>query len=240
MTFGRYQFRPSLWPTLAFLLVLPGLLALGFWQLDRAEQKRALLAQIEAARAAPPTVLVERMPEPEALRFRRVRADGRYDSDHQFLLDNQVQQGRAGYLILTPLRIRGSDYAVLVNRGWHPVGPDRSQLPEVDVAREPREIVGLATRGPSVGLRLGESGAGGEGWPRRIQYLDFDAMAAALPYRLLPLVVDPAANGSALQARLEGFGPQRHVGYAVQWFALAAALTALYGVLTISRRSVDD
>lgn len=239
MNIGPYQFRPSLWPTLAFLAVLPGLLALGFWQLDRAEQKRDLLAQIQAAREAQPVRLAAAAPEPEAVRFRRVRASGRYDSDHQFLLDNQVERGRVGYLVLTPLRVEGSDYAVLVNRGWRLASMDRSELPEIAVDERPRDVAGLATRGPAVGLPMGESGARNGAWPRRIQYLDFAAMGDALPYRLLPLVVDPSSDGNALQARLAGFGPARHVGYAVQWFALAAMLVALYGVLTLKRRRQD-
>ena len=37
-------FRPGWWPSIAVALLLPLLLGLGFWQLSRAEEKRALLA----------------------------------------------------------------------------------------------------------------------------------------------------------------------------------------------------
>ncbi len=241
MTLGPYQFHPSLWPTLAFLLVLPGLIALGFWQLDRAEQKHDLLARVQAARQAEPMQLAAAdLPEPEGIRFRRVMASGRYDSERQVLLDNQVQEGRVGYLVLTPLRIEGSDFAVLVNRGWRLASLDRSELPEIAVDERSREIAGLATRGPAVGLPMGESGARNGDWPRRVQYIDFAALGDALPYRLLPAIVDPSPAGNALEARLAEFGPPRHVGYAVQWFALAAALAVLYVVLTLKRRRQDD
>src|SRR5690606_12915045 len=108
----RYRFRPGLWPTLAVLLLLPLLLGLGFWQLDRAEQKRAWLAQLAAAAQQEAVNLNAVQPDYPAVAQRRVEARGRYDADRQLLLDNQIRAGRQGYLVLTPLRLAGSEWAV--------------------------------------------------------------------------------------------------------------------------------
>lgn len=233
MPIAGFQFRPRLVPTLAFAIVLPLLLALGFWQLDRAEQKRAALAARAEASREPVLELNGTAASLAEHRYRRARATGRYDGERQFLLDNQVQDGRAGYRILTPLRLDGSGRAVLVDRGWVPVGPDRSQLPELPVDEAPHTVTGRIARGPVVGIRLGEPAAEDRGWPRRVQYLEHDYFERVLPYPVADYLLreGPLEGGPvAARAPRDGwrFGPERHEGYAVQWFAMALALTVIW------------
>ncbi|PWG61952.1 SURF1 family protein [Spiribacter halobius] len=244
MTIAGYEFRPRLVPTLAYVVVLALLLGLGFWQLERAEQKReALAARAAAARA--PVLELNRAPASLAEhRYRRARASGRYDGEHQFLLDNQVRDGEAGYRVLTPLRLEGSTGAVLVDRGWVPVGPDRSQLPAIPAPDGARTVSGRIARGPVVALRLGEPAAENRSWPRRIQYLDFDYIAHALPYPVEGYLLRETPEGEgAVAARAPRdawrFGPERHEGYAVQWFALAAALTLIWIGVNSHRQRED-
>ena len=109
-----YQFRPALIPSLVTLLLLPVFVGLGLWQLDRAEQKRALQAEYDARGRDGPIQIGARVQTAEELRFYRVIVKGRYDPDYQILLDNRVHQGRAGYHVITPLRIAGSDVRVIV------------------------------------------------------------------------------------------------------------------------------
>ncbi len=240
MRIGPFRFRPTLWPTLGALLVVPALLALGVWQLQRAEEKRDLLAQLETARQAAPVAPTGEDMRSDDWRFRRVRVSGRFDSGRQFLLDNQVRDGQVGYRVLTPLRTEGSDAAVLVARGWRAAGPGPDRLPDVAATERSREIIGLATDAPGPALRLGPAWAeGNRNWPRRVQFVDFDAFEEALPYGLLPLVIDPAGTERTERA-LAGTEPSRHVGYAVQWFALAAAVLVLYVMLNLSRGRFDD
>ena len=234
----RYRFRPGLWPTLAVLLLLPLLLGLGFWQLDRAEQKRAWLAQLAAAAQQEAVNLNAVQPDYPAVAQRRVEARGRYDADRQLLLDNQIRAGRQGYLVLTPLRLAGSEWAVLVDRGWVPAPLDRGQLPEVAIEELQVHVRGVLDKGPSAGLRLGEASSE-TGWPLRLQYLDFDLLAQRLPYPLLPYLIrlDPdQPQGFRRDWRpVTEMGPATHVGYAVQWFGLALALVVIYVVVNIRR-----
>ena len=229
---GRWVLRPGLASTVATLLVLPLLLTLGFWQLDRARQKTELLAAFVERSQQPPASLAEANPIDPASRYRRVVATGRYDSEHQLLLDNQLRNGQPGYHVLTPLRLaQGS--AILVNRGWLPLGGSRRELPDVAVTAEPIAVVGWLAQPTNPGLRLGDAAGGDPRWPRVVPYVDYDRLAALLGYPLWPTVIllEPEASAGYWrdwQPRFGGYGPERHQGYAVQWFALALALVILY------------
>jgi surfeit locus 1 family protein len=243
MYLGPYRFRPSRWPTLVVLLLLPVLISLGLWQLDRAEQKRAWLAATEAGRQREPLDLNAVQPAYDAVAHRRTVVRGRYDSSRQVLLDNQVRDRQTGYLVLTPLRLAGTDLAVLVDRGWIPSPADRSQLPNVGLAAAAVTLRGVVDRGPSVGIKMGEAAAG-SGWPLRMQYLDYDRLRRELPYPLLPYLIrlDPGEPHGYRRdwQPVDEMGPATHIGYAVQWFGLALALVVIYLVVNIERMETAD
>lgn len=240
MRIGAYSFRPSRWPSLVVLLLLPVLISLGFWQLDRAEQKRAWLSSLEAAEQREVVDLNAAQPDYAALAHRRVVAHGEYDSAHQLLLDNQVRDKRPGYLVLTPLRLAGSDAAVLVDRGWIPAAPDR-RLPEISVTERAVVVRGVIDSGPSVGLKLGAATAEAD-WPLRLQYLDFSLLEQRLPYPILPYLVrldpDQAQGYRRDWQPVTGLSSSSHVGYAVQWFGLALTLVVIY--LVVNTRRVEN
>src|SRR3990167_2340670 len=113
-------FRPGLLPTLVLLALL---LALGGWQLQRADEKSALLASQEARRQAPaqPIGELERSADPA---FQRVLLRGYFDGEHSLLLDNRTRDGRVGVELLQPFYDQPSGLWLLLNRGWLP-WPDR-------------------------------------------------------------------------------------------------------------------
>jgi surfeit locus 1 family protein len=158
---GPIVFRISLLPAIAFIGLLPILVALGFWQLDRAEAKTALLELQEQRMEAETLELTgQNGSAPEDLRYRHAEATGQYDGAHQFLIDNQVLNGRAGYFVLTPLKIRGSATALLVNRGWVPANADRTLLPDVAIAPQTVTVSGRINHFPVVGIKLAGSEIG--------------------------------------------------------------------------------
>ena len=126
-------------------------MGLGFWQLDRAAQKRRIAAEYLEHMKEGVVRLSEGMVYTDTLRFRRVRAEGSFDSAHQFLLDNRVHEGVAGYEVVTPFRIEGGSRIALVDRGWVPQGSDRRSLPNTDVGSAPRELNALVTHFPQPG-----------------------------------------------------------------------------------------
>jgi len=213
---------------------------LGTWQLHRAEEKQAALAHMQQRGAEPPVALPDRLADPVAWRYRPVEVQGRYDPAFQILLDNQVLDGRVGYRVLTPLRRPGRAEAVLVDRGWVPASADRSVLPQVSVDGGLRYVRGTLYVPYGEGFRLGDVSDEAVGWPRRVQYLDFDAFSRMLPYPVAPYLVrlDPAAaDGFERRWPTTPFSPDRHLGYAVQWFALAAAVLVLYLGYHLRRRT---
>lgn len=229
---GDREFRPGLWPSLAFLVLLPVLLRLGFWQLDRAAEKQALLDALEAANRRAPVALETRLADADALRYRKVTIRGEYLVGREFLLDNQVHDGRAGYHVLTPLRVAAeSEVCVLIDRGWIPLGRDRHNLPPVSTPEGPRSVQGTVWLSWREAFHLGDQARSGRGWPAVVQWVDLGAMSAELPCRLAPLVVRlarPAADGFVLDWPLPSIQPEKSTSYAIQWFALAAALALIY------------
>jgi surfeit locus 1 family protein len=231
---GAYEVHLAPLPTVAVLLMLALLLSAGFWQLRRAEEKRAVAVE-QAYRAGKPALALEpgvlASASLERWRHRLASAHGHYRSDMQYLLDNRTYNRAAGYHVLTLLRLQDSDTHLLVNRGWVPVGPDRGQLPDVTVDGHAMVLEGMIVAPPASGLELGPPGYDDAGWPRVVQRVDLSRIQEQLGKPLLPFVLRLAPTSDFGFARdwqvRAGLSPDRHLGYAVQWFALAAALVAL-------------
>lgn len=140
MRFGAWHFCPGRASTIAVLLLLPVLLMLGYWQLDRAAQKAELQTTFAKRFAQPPVDLTGVDPADSSNRYLHVVASGRYDGAHQMLLDNQVHDGQPGYHVLTPLRMAGD--AILIDRGWVPLGESRQVLPDIGASTDDITIGG--------------------------------------------------------------------------------------------------
>lgn len=237
-----YRFRPRVVPSLITLVLLPVLAGLGVWQLQRADAKRALRERVSAQATQSPRVLSAPLPDPESLYLTRVAARGAFDRQRQYLLANQVRDGRSGYLVLTPLRLEGSETAVLVARDWVVASGERSNRPSLPATPSGRqEITGVATDGPSVGFKPGDAYAGDGDWPRQVIYIDFDAMDDSLPYDLAPVVIRGDVAPAELSNQFTGrMTPQRHIGYAFQWFALALTLVVIYIVANLRREEANE
>jgi len=240
MRIGSVDFSPRRWPTLVTLVMFGFLLSLGFWQLDRAEQKRAIIKHYRDDKGGAVIRLDADMKSASGLEYQRASSIGRYESDHQLLLDNRTHEGQAGYQVLTPFILRNSEVAVLVNRGWLPLGNNRDQLPDVDVDETQRTVVGRIKIPSAEVFMLGEEEPR-QGWPYRIQRIQLQALSEELRRTLLPfvLLLDNEEPDGYLRdwQPLVGFGPERNVGYAVQWFGLAAALLVIF--FTVNSRRVD-
>jgi surfeit locus 1 family protein len=232
MRVGKLEFAPGLWPSVVTLVLLGLLMSLGFWQLDRAEQKRALLAGYNSDANETVIRLDAGLGSYADFNYQFASVSGRYDPRRQFLLDNRTHLGRAGYHVLTPL-ILSEQAAVLVNRGWVPLGRSRDELPDPIVDREFRTVLGRVKVPLSDTFMLGEEESR-SAWPYRIQRVNTERLGAELGYPLLPVVVllDPdQPDGFVRDWKPLRYGPERNVGYAVQWFGLAAALLVIYLVV---------
>ncbi|HET8691962.1 MAG TPA: SURF1 family protein [Steroidobacteraceae bacterium] len=225
------RFAPRAVPTALAVGAVALFAALGNWQLGRAAEKRGLAADFAAGG---PPIDWQQLP-PDAPRYQRVRLRGHYDPAHQFLLDNMSHESVAGVHVLTPLLLDDGS-AVLVNRGWAPYGPTRQDLPAVEVGSEKRTIVGRLDELPRPGIWLKAPPAAG--WPRVVQYPKMPELAAALGRELAPrqVLLDPGVpDGYVREWTVTGTTVDRHIGYAVQWFAFAAVAAALWVVLSFRK-----
>lgn len=220
-------------PTLVYLCLLPVLLALGMWQLDRSKQKQALLKSQQQAVATETLHLSATIEnDTEASRYRQVDVTGHYDAAHQFLIDNQISDGKVGYFVLTPFILAGTTKGVLVNRGWIPLDRNRSVLPDLQIHNAQATIVGRINHFPSVGIKLAGAEIPTEGWPSIVQVVNANVLAKKLGYSLFQFQVELAKelpDGFKREWRNSTIMlPEQHVAYAIQWFALALTLTILF------------
>jgi len=233
--------------TVAVAITALCFVALGFWQLDRRTQLRVANARI-LARLEQPALRLDGGPlDPAEADLRRGIARGIYDYDHEVVLRNQTHNELPGLDLLTPLRIEGSDAAVLVNRGWIPFEMSQPAQREVFQADAgPVQIQGILRSSRTRPSRFapadptpspGQTGL--DAWLR----VDIVRIQEQVPYRLLPVFLEqearPPAAGQPRFPRPEpeislSEGP--HLFYAGQWFAFAALLVGGY-VAYCRRRS---
>lgn len=240
------RFSPSLFATLLTIVGVGLFARLGFWQLHRADEKQALLDQYAAGQHS--TVELTAAVAGTLPRYQQVSAHGHYDPAHQILLDNMPSEhGLPGYRVLTPFELEQGG-SILVDRGWLALGTSRDALPDVTVPAHPRTLIGRLDILPRAGVQLGNADEMPAGsWPRVMNFPQQAAVDKALGRPLLEglILLDPAQpNGYERAAQMHfdsgsEFGPQRHLAYAVQWFALAAAALVIYLILGF-RRTADN
>ena len=225
------------------LVIGAACVGLGIWQLSRLQERREANAGAEAAREMPPVDFAA-AGAAELAPQRRAAIRGTYDHTNELILRNRVVRGVPAVLVITPLRIAGSDTAILVNRGYVPA-PDAT-LPGATPFAEPGEvsITGLVLPVPNRGdgAPLTHSGSGRETW----QALDLDGMRGRLPYPIYDLYLIAGVDGGDAAHTAEGgsypiraeppaLGDGPHLMYAVQWFGIATAVIA-FGVFFVLRR----
>ena len=224
----------SEWRVTLFVLLAVSLLAgLGFWQLSRAEEKAGLRNAFDAQQSRPTARLGDLADlSANELAYRPVQLTGRFRNEQYFLLDNRMLRGRYGNEVISILELKSGELA-LVNRGWLPADPARTSLPEVPTVPGEVTIRGQVYVAPGKPYLLAEQKFA-EGWPRRVQALEMDKLAVELgegedvlfPY---PLRIDAGETGAlAVDWQVVNTGPAKHIGYAVQWFAMSAILALLY------------
>jgi surfeit locus 1 family protein len=206
---------------------------LGNWQLGRAQEKRERQALLEARMNDNPLELASAGPDAQHLLYRRVRAAGRWIGERQVFVDNQILEGRAGFHVITPLRLEPGPGVLLVNRGWIARDDRYPRAPRVGVPEGRVQIAGLATRPPARFLELSPQTVAGDVW----QNLSIERFAGATGLAVLPVValLDPAPPGLVAVREKPDAGIAKHIEYAFTWFALAATAFGLWAGLNLKR-----
>jgi len=236
---GSRVFAPRAVGVALAALGLAVFVSLGYWQLGRAREKQALFDAFMAG--SQDTVDATGLGFDELARYQHVRLRGSYDATRQILLDNMPSvAGRPGYRVLTPLARADGHGWILVDRGWVPLGATREDLPDVSVGVREREVSGILDVLPIPGLRVGPAASpGAGGWPRVLLFPTEADVESALGVDVesrIVLLDAGAPDGFERKWRPSlGFGPERHLGYAIQWFAFALVTVVLFVALNLRR-----
>jgi surfeit locus 1 family protein len=220
---------------LILLLLLGGAVCarLGFWQLGRLRERRAANRIALEARGAPVVHLPGGDGSAGGLANRRVEAVGRYDLGNEIVVRGEAMGGVPGVNVVTPLRLDGSDTALLVNRGFVPA-PDAMTVETEPLAEEgERTVTGIALPMTAGGGRPIERN-GRTTWGR----LDPAALEELLPYPIYPVYLrqapDPALPRTPHRLPAPSLDDGPHLNYAIQWF-LFAAMSVVFAVLVVAR-----
>lgn len=239
---SRRKFRPKLAATLIALPAFVVLLGLGYWQVERLEWKRGLIAAIDERGHLPPVDLPAEIDQPADWSFRPVRVSGRYAHDQAQHLMARVRDGQLGIELLTPL-VRENAPPVLVDRGWVPADPSGDVAP-YDEPQGDVVIQGFARVPETVSSFTPDNRPADREWFS----VDLAALSKQTGYALAPVYVMAmpleGTNGSAAGTYPAPMGrlpelPNNHLQYAITWFALAGALLGVY-VLAHFRRDSGE
>jgi len=224
-------------------ILLIFLVRLGMWQLHRAEQGASIYEQFDRETQLPALDSSSLNGHLDDVRFRWIELQGKYLSSRQFLLDSMTYEGQAGYHVLTPFAVNDGVSWVLVNRGWVLADPDRRVLPEVSVSEIPRVIRGMAESLPQPGLSL-STPMNLMPWPQVVLFPSFEELEIRFEQSLIPyqLLLDSnLPDGFSREWKPRALPPERHIGYAIQWFSFAGVLAFMVIALWArSRTRLND
>jgi len=230
-----FKYDPE-WRITAFVLLLvPLMTSLGFWQLQRADEKAALAGAFAQRQSSPPAPLGELWQKPaQELAYLPVELRGSFREQEYFLLDNRIQGGKFGYEVLAIMDLQAADASVLVNRGWIAGDAARLSRPLVPAVVGEVAISGHVYVAPGAPYLLQEQQLEA-GWPKLVQAVEMDKLSAPVTAltgaEIFPYAVriDAQATGALMvDWQVINVSPQKHQGYAVQWFAMAAVLSIFY------------
>ncbi|MDG1813756.1 MAG: SURF1 family protein [Porticoccaceae bacterium] len=221
----RFHWQPNKKILLLSLCLFPLLIILGFWQLDRADEKQRILNQYNANQQAAPATIGDLVGDAN-LQYRSAWLSGELDASRRLILDNRVKNARPGYEILEAFTVAGLDQKILVNRGWVPASLDRNRLPDIKAVAGTVQLRGALYQTLG-GYRLDDGIGLVNQWPARVGWISAARAEELFGQEFFPyqLRLDQDSPG-ALQTgwATVSVQPAKHTGYAVQWFVMALVL----------------
>ncbi|MFK8019010.1 MAG: SURF1 family protein [Pseudomonadales bacterium] len=255
------RFRPDWKTSVLVACLLPLLLSLGYWQLDREQEKLAILADYNKRIAAPPTELLNAWQnlQSETSSYRRVLLQGRFLPESSVLIDNKIRQGTVGYQLvqlfkleepssrdsIDPADTETKAKAAWINRGWVAAGRLRTDLPNFVTPENlvrlhaniyqplgdpfvlQQEVLSLGQDHPIIAQQFdathfAQLNRGFDVFPHLLRLEENSPTALAIDW--------PPVNTK----------PEKHRGYAIQWFAMALALFVFYLIRSLDKGSEPD
>ena len=223
-------------PAVLIVATIAFLASLGFWQLDRANEKRAIEASIQKAN----TGIVELISDENRLiekEYYQVRLKGQYLNNKQFVYDNQIVDQVSGYYVLTPFKLENHSSAIVINRGFIPWNGDREKLADISIDNTKSEIkVQISKPIKRIELKPSEIS---NNFPTLIQAVDLVKMSeiAGVNFSSMVGLLDASMDDGFVRKWEPYTGSiEKHIGYAVQWFLMAIVLGIIGIRIAIKQR----
>jgi surfeit locus 1 family protein len=223
-------------PATLITIMVVFLTTLGFWQLDRADEKRAIEKAIEIANTGTVEIAtsLEGLDEKE---YYHLRLNGHYVSGKQFIYDNQIVQQTSGYYVLTPFKLENQSGAIVINRGFIPWNGDREKLADISIDKTKSEIkVQISKPIKRIELKPSEIS---NNFPTLIQAVDLVKMSeiAGVNFSSMVGLLDASMDDGFVRKWEPYTGSiEKHIGYAVQWFLMAIVLGIIGIRIAIKQR----
>lgn len=220
------------------LIIIAGVIFLaylGFWQLRRLDERRALNEEILAGLNRPPVILVGQSVDPDEMHRQRVTVTGTFANDENIIIKTQSYQGRAGIDLVVPLQIKDSEQVVLVNRGWLPFENFEPEARRAFDLEGEITIDGVAYRSQQPPHSLAPTdpepqlGKPVDSWFR----LELDKIQKQIEAPLLPIYVQALPDEELdvtppIREPITDLGEGSHLNYALQWFSFSLILAITY------------
>jgi surfeit locus 1 family protein len=235
---GNYLFCPSWLGLIILMICIPLFIKLGLWQYNKAELRKEIQSSYNASLDQDALVLPDNLTDVDAWKYKKVKVKGQYETKYQILLDNQVEENVAGFHIITPLRLDGSNDYVLINRGWVAGGANHTDTPTINTPDHSLEIIGFVWV-PSKKIFSLESDNEKSSWKTVWQHMDMERYQKSIPIHILPLVIklDSKSNagGFVRKWQLPASKIATNMGYAYQWFGFTIASILIFLFTSIKK-----
>jgi surfeit locus 1 family protein len=221
--------------SLVFLMIF---LRLGFWQIERSHEKRDIIVQQQQLYQSDAADFVTGLPSGTP-----VELNGEYDNSHTLLYDNRVLEGVVGFEVLQPFIETSTGQTVLINRGFVAMGRTRDEPVVIPPLASTTRAIGhiYETRAPADEARS-DGPSSGSRWPRIVQTSHPQTLQTLMAKPLFPQIVRLAEDDTNALPRywpVTTILPEKHTGYAIQWFLMAFAVLVAFGCFTIRRPEPD-
>ena len=221
----KNKFNPGIKITIFFLFFAILFFYLGVWQIERGNTKTLILNEFENNMKKEPEYINE-----DSKKWDRVYVKGKWDDSKQILIDNIINNGIAGYKVLTPLRIDKTNQLILVDRGWIKRSKYREIIPNIEVMEIDEIVTGILEL-PELGLVLSDNLVS-ENWPKVSQTKNLEIISEEYDETIYPMILlaDPLIKNSLEYIKITptNMTPIKHYGYSAQWFLMFVVLCLMY------------
>lgn len=236
LTCFRFRFTPN-WLMIILTVVFFSLFVkLGFWQIQRAEEKEAMLSMKESFALKEPLQWNETMKLPQ--HYEHIKVYGTY-LPQLFLLDNQHHQHQFGYDVLSPLLL-SNGRVVLIDRGFIAADVTRVTVPQIKIPEGRIEINGSTYHPEKNPWTLGDKFEQKTQNTTIIEVFDAKILNQLLQKKVYPFIIrldKDNPNGFVREWATVSMPPQRHLAYALQWFVMAFVVLILFVVLNLKKKN---